>query len=75
MVVFSEISPCRLDRNAPDLGGGGVGGLTTEGVTFQLRATHFTLTSLRTSNLGSTNSLEIYSYACVKVRKKNMANF
>jgi hypothetical protein len=23
MVVFSEVSPCRLDRNAPDLGGGG----------------------------------------------------
>jgi hypothetical protein len=30
MVVFSEVSPCRLDRNAPEMGEGGSGVLTTD---------------------------------------------
>jgi len=41
-----------------------------QGVTFQVTATYFTLTSLRTSNLCSTKTVEIYSHACVKLRKK-----
>lgn len=76
MVVSSEVSPCRLDRNAPELWGGrGFGGLTTDpkpGCHIPADSgTLHPLTILRTSNLCSKNVVEIYSYVCVKSRKQD----